>query len=65
MKFADFTRTTRECVHPNPTRETYRTLLAEAYGRNPHPVRLLGCGVRFVEVGDDELSSQQLLSLGQ
>ena len=64
VKFADFTRTTRECISASPTRETYRTLLAEACQRSPQPVRLLGAGVRFVEepeaCGDDP---QQVLSL--
>ena len=63
MKFADFTRTTRECISANPTRETYRALLAEAYERSRHPVRLLGSGVRFAEIFGDEPSGQQLLSL--
>jgi DNA polymerase-4 len=49
VKFADFTRTTRECVSANPTRETYRALLAEAYQRSSRPVRLLGSGVRFTD----------------
>ena len=52
VKFSDFTRTTRECVHPRPTPEVYRTLLAEAWQRNPLPVRLLGSGVRFAEEED-------------
>jgi len=64
IKFADFTRTTKECVHPHPTRETYRALLAEAYARSPLPIRLLGTGVRFAETSDEgEPSAQQLLSL--
>jgi DNA polymerase-4 len=64
VKFADFTRTTRECVSANPTRETYRALLAEAYQRSPQPVRLLGSGVRFAEETDEEVESfQQMLTL--
>lgn len=47
VKFADFTRTTRECVCPSPTRETFQALLAEAFQRSPQPIRLLGAGVRF------------------
>jgi DNA polymerase-4 len=62
IKFADFTRTTRECVCGRPTRETYRALLDEAYQRSRHPVRLLGSGVRFADVADDEPSGQQLFS---
>lgn len=64
VKFADFTRTTRECVSPNPTHETYRTLLAEAYKRSSQPIRLLGSGVRFIdEVDAPKKMSQQLLTL--
>ena len=62
VKFADFTRTTRECVSPNPTREVYQALLAEAYERSPQPIRLLGTGVRFAEDGKKvEESAQQEL----
>jgi DNA polymerase IV len=63
VKFADFTRTTKECICPNPTRETYRTLLAEAFKRSSHPVRLLGSGVRFEDVGELMDECQQLLTL--
>jgi len=49
LKFADFTRTTRECVSSSPTRETYQALLAEAYKRSAQPIRLLGSGVRFAD----------------
>jgi DNA polymerase-4 len=66
VKFADFTRTTRECVNPHPTRETYRALLAEAFQRSPQPVRLLGSGVRFTEKMDETgESTQQMLILEQ
>jgi len=62
VKFADFTRTTRECVCGHPTRETYQTLLEEAYKRSPQPVRLLGSGVRFSEGAKRESeAAQQLL----
>jgi hypothetical protein len=50
-------------VNPNPTHATYHALLAEAYQRSRHPVRLLGSGVRFAETSKDEPSGQQLLSL--
>jgi DNA polymerase-4 len=64
VKFADFTRTTRECVSANPTRETYHALLAEACKRSPQPIRLLGSGVRFTEEVDELPDSiQQVLSL--
>lgn len=63
LKFADFTRTTRECVNPQPTRETYRALLAEAFQRSRQPVRLLGAGVRFLEEAPVEEDLQQELIL--
>jgi DNA polymerase-4 len=61
IKFADFTRTTRECISANPTRETYQTLLEEAYQRSPQPIRLLGSGVRFAEEGREIEDPQQVL----
>jgi len=66
VKFADFTRTTRECISGHPTRETYRALLAEAHKRSPQPIRLLGAGVRFSEEMEEPVdSAQQLLTLAQ
>ena len=62
IKFADFTRTTRECIHPDPGPETYHTLLAEAWQRSRQPVRLLGAGVRFVCEDEEEISLQQNLA---
>lgn len=53
VKFSDFTRTTKECVCAQPTREIYQNLLAEARERSSKPVRLLGAGVRFSE-GEEE-----------
>ena len=61
VKFADFSRTTRECVSENPTRETYHALLAEAYKRSAQPVRLLGSGVRFT----DETEKSESMDLRQ
>ena len=51
IKYADFTRTTRECVCVHPTPAVFQQLLAEAHARRDLPVRLLGTGVRFA---DDE-----------
>lgn len=51
VKFADFTRTTKECTCTKPSEFVYKTLLAEAFERKPLPVRLLGTGVRFTETG--------------
>jgi DNA polymerase-4 len=50
VKFADFTRTTKECVCETPDLETYRSLLEVAYARRQQSVRLLGAGVRFVDI---------------
>ncbi|MCE0483744.1 MAG: DNA polymerase IV [Methylacidiphilales bacterium] len=63
VKFADFCRTTRECVTPRPTRDIYRALLADAWARSPQPIRLLGAGVRFVDEEEKVDSSQPLLIL--
>jgi DNA polymerase-4 len=63
VKFADFTRTTKECISIAPTRETYQALLMEARSRSPQPIRLLGSGVRFAEDGIPEISPQQWLDL--
>lgn len=61
VKFADFTRTTRECICPHPTQEIYRTLLREARERRSKPIRLLGAGVRFIdEVDEFNKNFQQL-----
>lgn len=49
VKFADFTRTTKECLASEPSAAIYQTLLAEAYQRKNLPIRLLGTGVRFEE----------------
>ena len=55
VKFSDFTRTTKECICPEPTPSIYRTLLAEAYARKALPVRLLGAGVRFTDGEEPQL----------
>lgn len=49
IKYADFTRTTRECVCAQPSPDVFRDLLREAHARRDLPVRLLGTGVRFVD----------------
>lgn len=63
VKFADFTRTTKECVSANPSRETYQALLVEARNRSSQPIRLLGSGVRFADESMPESSPQQWLDL--
>ena len=57
VKFSDFTRTTKECLSSNPTRETFQALLNEAYARGGKSVRLLGVGVRFEDKAEQDLQS--------
>jgi DNA polymerase-4 len=59
VKFADFTRTTAECLGSKPDLLKYRQLLVEAQQRRVQPVRLLGLGVRFAEEREE---SQILLA---
>jgi len=54
VKFADFTKTTKECVCDSPATQVFEELLAEAYLRKNLPVRLLGTGVRFEMTGTGE-----------
>lgn len=55
MKFADFTRITRECLAAAPDREAFHRLLQAAWeAGGGRPVRLLGAGVRFAAVSDTE-----------
>jgi len=58
LKFADFTRTTAERAGLEPSINTFRALLTEAFGRTGKPVRLIGVGVRFAEAkpNDAQLS---------
>lgn len=51
LKFSDFTSTTMECGTREPSLSTYTSLCKEAYKRRNMPVRLLGVGVRFAELG--------------
>ncbi|HVE16947.1 MAG TPA: DNA polymerase IV [Chthoniobacterales bacterium] len=60
IKYADFTRTTRECVSSHPTPDIFQELLAEAHQRRDLPVRLLGTGVRFVDEEEPSSSESQL-----
>jgi DNA polymerase-4 len=55
IKFADFQRTTVECVGYAPNLETYRRLMETGWLRASRPVRLLGVGVRL---GDTETVEQ-------
>jgi DNA polymerase-4 len=54
LKFHDFSRTTIERAGLPPTLDQYRLLLSEAFARSGKPVRLIGLGVRFASVEQDE-----------
>jgi len=56
VKFANFQRTTRECICHQPDEQTCLSLLREAFSRGIGGVRLLGVGVRF---GEDEPDQAQ------
>ncbi|WP_267874338.1 DNA polymerase IV [Zemynaea arenosa] len=57
IRFADFHRTTAECVGSVPDIDTFRRLMDTAWHRSPQPVRLLGLGVRLGETNSsDQLS---------
>ena len=58
IKYADFSRTSRECICPAPTTAVFQQLLVEAHARKSLPVRLLGAGVRFED--DEELQQPDL-----
>lgn len=60
VKFADFTRTTKECVSVKPTMEVFQSLLAEAFTRGTPSVRLLGAGVRFEDEREDRFQQDEL-----
>jgi DNA polymerase-4 len=58
IKFADFSQTTAECTSVTPGEAVWTALLDEAWARRERPVRLLGVGVRFVEVNEDAEKEQ-------
>lgn len=50
MKFNNFQSTSVECLSRAADDENYRTLMATAFERVALPVRLLGVGVRFIDL---------------
>lgn len=56
IRFADFQRTTAECVCSTVAPAMLETLLEKAYARGHRPVRLLGLGVRLDELLEEESS---------
>lgn len=58
IRFADFSRTTAECVCEVPDVRIWQALLEEAHARKGLAVRLLGVGVRFSEALAVSLAAQ-------
>jgi len=54
IKFDDFSSTTVERVGTQARLDDYRSLITEAFERGQRAVRLLGVGVRFVDLKEDE-----------
>ncbi|GGY62578.1 DNA polymerase IV [Cellvibrio zantedeschiae] len=54
IKFADFTQTTIERSGSTLTPSEFQSLCCDAYARKESPVRLLGVGVRFVDLREDQ-----------
>lgn len=61
VKFSDFTTTTVERIGTGVRLEDYRALCSEAYQRREMPVRLLGLGVRLVDLAQRDLQRQLAL----
>ncbi|MDQ9169518.1 DNA polymerase IV [Oxalobacteraceae bacterium R-40] len=53
IRFADFQKTTAECLSKTLDRDLLETLLDKAYARGNRPVRLLGVGVRVDELAEE------------
>ncbi|PKO52112.1 MAG: DNA polymerase IV [Betaproteobacteria bacterium HGW-Betaproteobacteria-21] len=64
VKFADFTQTTVERGADRPSVAAWMSLLEEGFARGARPVRLLGVGVRFAELGE-VADNGQLVLFGQ
>jgi len=58
VKFDDFQQTTVECAGRIPDAERYSGLLVQALERRRQPVRLLGVGVRFVDLREEANPAQ-------
>jgi DNA polymerase-4 len=58
VKFSDFTSTTVERIGTGVSLDDYRSLCGEAYQRREMPVRLLGLGVRLVDLAQRDVQRQ-------
>jgi DNA polymerase-4 len=54
IKFADFSQTTIERSGSRLIPAEFQQLCRDAYARKESPVRLLGVGVRFVDLREDQ-----------
>lgn len=63
IRFADFQRTTVECVAGATDLPTFLTLLEKGFARRSRPVRLLGVGVRLEE--EDDVGQGQFPLFGE
>jgi DNA polymerase-4 len=54
IKFSDFSQTTIECSGSQLVLSDFQQLCRDAYARKESPVRLLGVGVRFVDLREDQ-----------
>lgn len=61
VKFSDFTQTTLERAHDQLDSPLWETLVREAYARHQGGVRLLGVGVRFLDLSEDRAFHQLTL----
>jgi len=58
VKFDDFSSTTLERAGSRPCQQDFRLLLEEAVARGARPVRLLGLGVRLVDLAAQDPAQQ-------
>jgi DNA polymerase-4 len=58
IKFADFQLTSAECSGRELQEGAFASLLEEALGRSDQTVRLLGVGVRFVDLREQANPAQ-------
>lgn len=62
LKFANFQTTTCSSAGKQIERESFQALLETAFGRSPHAVRLIGAGLRFPAISDENPAQLQLFS---
>jgi DNA polymerase-4 len=58
LKFDDFSQTTVECLAAKVDKAVLQDLCEQGYKRKTQPVRLLGVGVRFMDLREQENTEQ-------